>query len=69
MPILTRKSSQSIIIGGVEVVLLPVCGQRVKLGIIADENFKTRRTECREDLPSRRSVAASSATTRTSRNP
>lgn len=49
MLVLTRKSNESVAIGDdVEVVLLSVCGQHVKLGIVADKSKHIRRSEVSE---------------------
>jgi carbon storage regulator len=51
MLVLTRKSNERILIGNdVEVVVLSVQGQRVRLGIIAASDKAIRREEC--GLPS-----------------
>lgn len=47
MLVLTRKSNERILIGNdVEVVVLSVQGQRVRLGIIASPDKTIRREEC-----------------------
>lgn len=58
MLVLTRKEHQRIMIGdGVEVVVLAVCGQRIKLGIQAAPDIRIERRE-QSDLQPQRHVVA-----------
>ena len=51
MLVLTRKVSQSIIIGdGIEVVVLEVRGEQVRLGIKAPKNVTVHRKEIYEQI-------------------
>jgi carbon storage regulator len=51
MLVLTRKVSQSIVIGdGIEVVVLEVRGEQVRLGIKAPKNVTVHRKEIYEQI-------------------
>ena len=51
MLVLTRKVSQSIVIGdGIEVVVLEVRGEQVRLGIKAPKNVSVHRKEIYEQI-------------------
>lgn len=47
MLVITRKMQERIVIGGdVEVVVLSIQGNRVKLGVVADAEKRIARLEC-----------------------
>jgi len=58
---LTRKKSESIIIGdNIEVIVLSVQGEQVKLGIIAPKEISVHRKEIYEQIQSENLEAAKS---------
>lgn len=58
MLILNRKESQSIIIGdGIEIVVVSIEGNQVKLGIKAPRNIKVYRRELLESIESQNKEA------------
>ncbi len=60
MLVLTRKVNQSIMIGeGVEVVVLDVRGEQVRLGIKAPDNVKVHRKEIFDAIKTSNEDAAS----------
>ncbi|ARU43708.1 MAG: carbon storage regulator CsrA [Armatimonadota bacterium] len=59
MLVLTRKVNQSIVIGeGIEVVVLEVRGEQVRLGIKAPDNVKVYRKEIFDLIQSENQAAA-----------
>ena len=47
MLVLSRKTNERIVIGeGVEIVIIGVQGQRVRLGVTAPADLRIRRPEC-----------------------
>ena len=59
MLVLTRKVNQSIVIGeGIEVVVLEVRGEQVRLGIKAPDNLKVYRKEIFDLIQSENQAAA-----------
>ncbi|MBS1713395.1 MAG: carbon storage regulator CsrA [Armatimonadetes bacterium] len=60
MLVLTRKVNQSIIIGdGIEVVVLEVRGEQVRLGIKAPRNVEVHRKEIFEQIHAENEAASS----------
>ncbi len=62
MLILTRKPGEGIVIGdGIEVTILSVDGDRVKIGIAAPADVLVLRTELRSELRAENQAAARNA--------
>lgn len=57
MLVLSRKLGEKIVIGdGIELMVVAVNGNRVKLGIAAPQSCRIVRSECRDKLPAERMV-------------
>lgn len=57
MLVLSRKLGEKIVIGdGIELMVVAVNGNRVKLGIAAPQNCRIVRSECRDKLAPERMV-------------
>ncbi len=62
MLILTRKPRESIVIGeGIEVTILSVDGDRVRIGVAAPQDVLVLRTELRTELRAENQAAARNA--------
>ena len=57
MLVLSRKLGEKIVIGeGIELMVVAVNGNRVKLGIAAPQDCRIVRSECRDKLPAERVI-------------
>lgn len=60
MLILTRKAGEALVLdGGIEIKITEICGDKVRIGIVAPENVKVYRKEIYATVQENLSAAAS----------